>query len=193
MIPGPIEFEPDVLDAMAIKTESHVDPAFIARFGDCLRAMRELFQAPEGQPFVIAGSGTLAMEIATANLVEPGDGVLLVNSGYFSDRFATLLTRYGATVEQVRAPIGHAPAADEVAAALDQGSFKALVATHVDTSTGVRVDVEPLARLARERGVLSIFDGVCATGGERFEQSRWEADLYLTASQKAIGVPPGLA
>ena len=71
--------------------------------------------------------------------------------------------------------------------------FKALFATHVDTSTGVRVDPEPLCRLAREAGILAVFDGVCATAGERFEMAAWGADLYFTASQKAIGLPPGLA
>jgi alanine-glyoxylate transaminase/serine-glyoxylate transaminase/serine-pyruvate transaminase len=54
-------------------------------------------------------------------------------------------------------------------------------------------DPEPLAGLARERGALSIFDGVCATAGERFEMEAWGADVYLTASQKAIGLPAGLA
>jgi len=63
----------------------------------------------------------------------------------------------------------------------------------VDTSTGVRVNPEPLCRLAREAGILSIFDGVCATAGERFDMAEWGADLYFTGSQKAIGLPPGLA
>lgn len=193
MIPGPIEVEPEVLAALAAKPESHVSPAFIERFGRCLERLREVFRAPEGQPFVVAGSGTLAMELAAVNLIEPGDAVLVVNSGYFSDRYVRLLERCGAQVTQVRAPVGHAPALDEVAAALDRQPFKLLVATHVDTSTGVRVPAQELARLARERDVLSLFDGVCATAGERFEQGAWGADVYLTASQKAVGVPPGLA
>ncbi|MGH2541857.1 MAG: pyridoxal-phosphate-dependent aminotransferase family protein, partial [Ardenticatenaceae bacterium] len=178
MIPGPIEFEPDVLQAMSAKTESHVAPDFIARFGRCLRSLRELFRAPHGQPFVVAGSGTLAMEMAAANLVQPDDAVLVVNTGYFSDRFARMIERCGAVVEEVAAPIGQAPSLAEVADRLAARSFKALVATHVDTSTGVRVDAEGLARLARDYKVLSIFDGVCATGGERFEQQGWGADVY---------------
>ena len=194
MIPGPIEFEPKVLQAMANKTDSHVAPAFIQRFSRALRSLRHVFCEPEGQPFVVAGSGTLAMEMAAANLVEPGDAVLVVNSGYFSDRYVRLLEAYyGANVTQVRAPLGEVPSADEVADALSKQPFKAMFATHVDTSTGVRVDAQGLAKVAREHGVLSIFDGICATAGERFEQGGWGADIYLTASQKAIGVPPGLA
>ncbi len=57
----------------------------------------------------------------------------------------------------------------------------------------MRIDPEPLCRLAREAGALSVFDGVCATAGERFEMAAWGADLYFTGSQKAIGLPPGLA
>src|SRR6185295_4765837 len=90
-----------------------------------------------------------------------------------------------------------APGVDEVREALgvlgQGGPFKALFATHVDTSTGVRVDPEPLCRLARQAGALAVFDGVCATAGERFEMAAWDADLYFTASQKAVGLPPGLA
>ena len=47
--------------------------------------------------------------------------------------------------------------------------------------------------LARERGVLSVFDGVCATAAERFAMDAWGADVYLTGSQKAVGLPAGLA
>ena len=50
-----------------------------------------------------------------------------------------------------------------------------------------------MAQLAREHGALSVFDGVCATAAERFEMAAWHADVYLTASQKAIGLPAGLA
>lgn len=193
MIPGPIEFEPDVLNAMAAKTDSHVAPAFIEVFGRCLERLRDVFREPDGQPFVVAGSGTFAMELAAANIIEPGDRALVVNTGYFGDRYGSLLERHGADVDYVAAPIGQAPALDAVAEHLDAGEYKALFATHVDTSTGVRVDAEGLAKLARERDVLSVFDGVCATVGEVFEQADWGADIYLTASQKALGVPPGLA
>ena len=105
-IPGPIEFEPAVLAALAAPTTGHVASDFIATFGQALERMREAFLAPDGQPFIIAGSGTLAMGLAGANLIEPGDRALVVNTGYFSDRFATLLERYGAQVTQARAAVG---------------------------------------------------------------------------------------
>ena len=118
MIPGPIEFEPAVLSALGAPTTSHTAPDFIEAFGRALTRLREVFLCPEGQPIVLAGSGTLAMDTAAANLVEPGDKVLVVDTGYFSNRFAAMFERYGAEVERLSAPVGGAPTAAEVAAAL---------------------------------------------------------------------------
>ena len=194
MIPGPIEFEPAVMQAMAIPTPSHVAPEFVEVFGRSLEALRKVFlAAPDSQPFILAGSGTLAMDAAVANLIEPGDRAVVVNTGYFSDRMAAIAERYGAQVTQVRAEVGDSPPLAAIAEALAQGDTKLLLATHVDTSTGVKVDVEPLGKLARSHGALSVVDGVCATAAEVFRQADWDIDVCLTASQKAIGVPPGLA
>ncbi|MCX6092241.1 MAG: alanine--glyoxylate aminotransferase family protein, partial [Candidatus Bipolaricaulota bacterium] len=78
MIPGPVEFEPEVLEALGAPTVSHLAPAFLEAFGSALAAMREVWLCPSGQPLVVAGSGTFAMELAAANLVEPGDRALVV-------------------------------------------------------------------------------------------------------------------
>ena len=96
MIPGPIEFEPAVLSAMGEPTLSHVDPEFIEIFATSLEGMRKVWMSPDGQPFVVAGSGTLAMDMAAANLIEPGEHALVISTGYFGDRYADLLARYGA-------------------------------------------------------------------------------------------------
>ena len=194
MIPGPVEVSPGVLAAASVSPPGHVSPRLVEAFGTCLERMRQVWRADAAsQPFLLAGSGTLAMEVAAANLIEPGDRALVLNTGFFSERMAEILRRADAEVTVVGAPVGEAPGADEVREALGSGPFKALFATHVDTSTGVRVDPEPLCRLAREAGALAVFDGVCATAGERFDMAAWGADLYFTGSQKAIGLPPGLA
>jgi len=194
MIPGPIELEPDVLQAMGARTRSHMDPAFADVFGRALGRLRDVFLADaEAQPFVVAGSGTLAMDMAIANLVDRGAAALVVDTGYFSARMADVLERWGARVVRVSAPVGDAPSAEAVAAALSKEPFALVAVTHVDTSTGVRADVEGIARVARERGVLVVVDGVCSIGGEVFRQKAWGVDVALTASQKALGVPPGLA
>jgi alanine-glyoxylate transaminase/serine-glyoxylate transaminase/serine-pyruvate transaminase len=198
MIPGPIEVSPAVLEAFCVPPPGHLAPRVIEAFGAALGLMRDVWLAPgDAQPFVVPGSGTAAMEMAAANLVEPGDTVLVVKTGYFSDRMEEMLRRLGAEVLVAAADPGEAPAIEEVASLLDRAErrgkpAKVLFATHVDTSTGVRIDPAPLAELARRCGALSVFDGVCATAAERFELGAWDADVYLTASQKAIGLPPGL-
>jgi alanine-glyoxylate transaminase/serine-glyoxylate transaminase/serine-pyruvate transaminase len=194
MIPGPVEFTPEVLRAMGSPTTSHVAPNFIAVFGQALERLRQVFLCPGGQPFVVAGSGTLAMDMAAANLIEPGDRALVVNTGYFGDRFGAILERYGAAVTQVRArAVGDAPTLEEVEAALKGGGYKLMAVTHVDTSTAVGTDVKALAALGRQYGTLVVVDGVCSVAGEELRQEEWGVDLALTASQKAIGTPPGLA
>lgn len=193
MIPGPVEFEPAVLSALGEPTTSHLAPAFIEAFGQSLQQMRQVFESPSGQPLVLAGSGTLAMDSAGANLVEPGDKALVVNTGYFSERFATILQRYGAQVTLVSATPGGRPDLEQIKTALKSDSYKLMTITHVDTSTAVLTDVHKIAALGRQFGLLVIVDGVCSVAGEDLQMDAWGVDLTLTASQKAIGVPPGLA
>lgn len=194
MIPGPVEISPRVARAHAAEPLSHMSAELADAFARSLESIRTVWKADRtSQPFVVAGSGTTAMDMVVANMVEPGTRAVAVCTGYFSDRIVEMLRRAGADVVEVRAAAGDVPRIDDVRNALERaGTVDLLVATHVDTSTGARVDPEPLARLAREREIISVFDGVCATGAERFEMSAWDADVYLTASQKALGLPPGL-
>ncbi len=193
MIPGPIEFTDEVLAEMGKATLSHVDQRFIEEFGQALEKMRKVWLAPGAQPFIVAGSGTFAMELAVANLVEPGDKALVVNAGYFSDRMVEVLKVHGAEVDVVPSALGDVPGIDVVRSALKAKKYKLMCVTHVDTSTGIRSQVKELAAAARSEGVLSVVDGVCSVAGEELRQDEWSVDVSLTASQKAVGVPPGLA
>lgn len=193
MIPGPIEFEPSVMRAMGSATTSHVAPSFIESFGNSLDMMKSVWQCPSGQPVILAGSGTLAMDTAAANLIERGDRALVISTGYFGDRFADILKRYGAEVKVLKAKTGGVIHPDEIEAELKLAEYKVLTFTHVDTSTAVLVDPVPMGKLGRKFNVLTILDGVCSVAGEEIRQEEWGIDVVLTASQKAVGVPPGLA
>lgn len=193
MIPGPIEFEPAVMQAVGMPTTSHVAPDFIASFGHALEMMREVWLAPSGQPFIIAGTGTLAMDMAGSNLIEQGDSALVISTGYFGDRYADLLKRYGANVTLLKAATGDTVKVSAVEAELKKKRYKLMTFTHVDTSTAVMVDPGPLGLLGQKYGALTVLDGVCSVGGEEVRQDDWKIDVVLTASQKAVGVPPGLA
>ncbi|MCS7040267.1 MAG: alanine--glyoxylate aminotransferase family protein, partial [Caldilineales bacterium] len=194
MIPGPIEFAEEVLTAMAQPSPSHIDPGFIGVFGQVLRDLRRVFLAGDDyHAFVVAGSGTLAMDSVIANLVEPGDRCLVVETGYFSQRMADICRRYDGVVDVLAAPPGETVTPEQLAASMQKEDYVLVAITHVDTSTGVLTDVPGLTAVAKAAGALVVVDGVCAASGETMRQHEWGVDVYLTASQKAIGVPPGLA
>ncbi|TYZ64255.1 hypothetical protein PybrP1_001800 [[Pythium] brassicae (nom. inval.)] len=196
MNPGPIEFEPRVLREFAAEGISHVDKSVIEVFGQALEKMRKVFLAPDGQPLVVAGSGTLGWDMVGANLLTAGDHVLVVNTGYFGDSFGDCLERYGAKVTHVRAAVGDQPTVAALATALTSGpAFKLVTITHVDTSTGVLARVKEFAAAVRKHQpeALVVVDSVCALGGEECRMKQWDLDVVLTGSQKCVGVPAGLS
>jgi alanine-glyoxylate transaminase/serine-glyoxylate transaminase/serine-pyruvate transaminase len=193
-IPGPVEISPSVRQAAAEPPLAHGSTTFVELFGELVRRMREIWRAgPEFQPFAFAGSGTLAMETAACNLLDPGQTALVVQTGIFGERMSRILERRGVHVVRVTADAGEAPTIARIAEVLDDEPVHALFATHVDTSTAVRLDVRSLAELARKKDVLFVLDGVCAIGGELCDQAGWGIDVVLAASQKALGGPPGLS
>ncbi|CAJ2511475.1 Uu.00g071000.m01.CDS01 [Anthostomella pinea] len=197
LIPGPIEFDDAVLQSMSHYSESHVGPGFVATFGETLSMLRKLFQttASDSQPFVISGSGTLGWDIVAANLVEPGENVLVLSTGYFSDAFADCLKVYGASVDTLKASVGSRPQLPEIEKALKSKKYKMVTVTHVDTSTGVLSELQKLSEMVKSVSpdTLLIVDGVCSVASENIEFDAWELDGVVTASQKAIGCPAGLS
>ena len=193
MIPGPTPVHPRILNALARPTVSHVFPAFVEEFKKALLDFKSLCQSTTGQPFIVAGGGTLSMEMGLVNLVAPGEKVLVISHGYFGDRFGDLAASFGIQCDILKAEWGKAVAPEEVKKKLAAGSYAAVTITHVDTSTGTLSPVEEYLALLKGRSELIILDGVCATGGVDEKFDAWGIDVLLTAPQKAIGAPPGVA
>ncbi len=193
MIPGPTPVHSRILDALARPTVSHVFPAFVETFRKALADFRALGQSESAQPLIVAGGGTLSMEIALVNLVAPGERLLVVSQGYFGDRWGDLAAAFGIPCDVLRSEWGKAVAPEALAEKLAAGKYAAVTVTHVDTSTGTCAPVEAYVDLLRGRDELVILDGVCATGGVDEPFDRWGIDVLLTGAQKAIGAPPGLA
>ena len=123
------------------------------------------------------------------------------------------LETYGAIARQVKAPIGYGVRVQQLVEELKADKYKVVTITHVDTSTGVLSDIRSLAQAAKEtspdtlvrdhpgnilvfaadNGPQVIVDGVCSVASEEIKFDDWEIDVVLTASQKGIGVPPGLS
>eukprot|EP01088_Endostelium_zonatum_P001222 TRINITY_DN11523_c0_g1_i1.p1 TRINITY_DN11523_c0_g1~~TRINITY_DN11523_c0_g1_i1.p1 ORF type:complete len:411 (-),score=101.41 TRINITY_DN11523_c0_g1_i1:20-1231(-) len=196
MIPGPIEFTSEVLRAVGSPAYAHTDPDFIQIFSRVLKQLRKVFVSEKGQPFVISGSGTLGWDMVAVNLCEAGDNALVVSAGYFGDGFADCLRTYGANVTVLQPPTpGDSPSLAEIEKNLKQNKFRLITVTHVDTSTGVKSDIRAIADLVSKVSpdTFVIADCVCATGAEELLMDAWKVDAIVTASQKALGVPPGLS
>jgi len=156
---------------------------------------REVLLTRTGQPFLISGSGTLGWDQVSANLIQQGDNVLVLNTGYFGDSFADCLTTYGAQVDQLRAEFGKTVDLSEIEKALSSKKYKAVTITQVDTSTAVLTHPKPVADLIAKHSpeTLLFVDAVCAVASEEIRMDDWGIDVVLSASQKGIGAPPGLS
>ncbi|AOA65229.1 Alanine/glyoxylate aminotransferase 1 [Komagataella phaffii CBS 7435] len=198
MIPGPIEFSDDVLDAMSTPSQAHTSPDFIPVFQEVLQNTRKLFKSsnPTSQPIVISASGSLGWDIVGANFLNRGEKTLVFSTGFFSDRLADALSYYTETdVDVVKAPLGESVPLSEVEKALSAKSYDVVTITHVDTSSAVISDVEAIAKKIRsiQPEALVVVDAVCSAGVEDIQFDNWGLDYVLTASQKAVGVPAGLS
>ncbi|HUX06304.1 MAG TPA: alanine--glyoxylate aminotransferase family protein [Acidobacteriota bacterium] len=193
MIPGPSPVHRRILAALAQPTVSHQAPGFLQAFRECLEDLREVAGSASAQPFVFAGGGTLSMEVALVNVVRPGETILVISQGHFGDRYAELASAFGIDCDVLQCEWGQVAPPEELERLLKDNSYAAVTITHVDTSTGACTPAADYCSLLRGREEMVILDGVCATGGvpEPFEE--WGIDVLLTAPQKALGVPPGLA
>ena len=198
LIPGPTPVVDSIYDAMAQETRSHTDPRFTKIYKHAIEQTRDMFKT-DGEVFVIAGSGTVSMEMALVNTVAAGEKILVISQGYFGDRFIKLGEAFGIGVETLQSEWGKQVTPEQVKAKLDSDNFKAVTITHADTSTGVAADLDALVPIIKKHGALVILDGVCATAAMEEDMSKtygnpdYKIDVILTGSQKAIGVPPGLA
>lgn len=192
MIPGPTNVDPTVLRSLSQPTLSHVSSTFASIFKETLDDLQRIF-GTSGPLLPLAGSGTLGAEVALGNVIEPGDRILAVSGGYFGDRFAEIAATLGAVVDKMEVPWGCAADPGEVEKKLSSAQYKALLAVHVDTSTGAANPAKELGAIARLKHVLFVLDAVCSLGGMALQLDDWNIDVCFTGSQKALAVPPGLA
>ena len=193
MIPGPSPVDRRIQDEMGRETIAFGDAAFVADFKDVLAQLKSFFDC-SGEVFVIAGSGTLAMEMAAANVTKAEDNVLIISHGYFGDRFVEIFEHKRRNVDVLRSEWGEIVPLEEIKTALDAKKYAAVVVTHVDTATGVMAPIAEIGKLVKSyEDTMYIVDGVCATAGIEEKVDAMGIDILLTGSQKAFGVAPGLA
>src|SRR5438876_3732610 len=163
MAPGPTPVPPEVLAAQGSPLVYHRGPGY----GDMLREVTEGLQdimRTRSDVLVLTSSGTGGLESAVANLLSPGDRVVVPVAGFFGERFAKIAHAFGADVRTIDYEWGSAVRAEDVGRALDEVPAKAVLMQQSETSTGVIHDVESIGRVTRAAGVLLVVDVVSSLG-----------------------------
>lgn len=192
--PGPSPISARVLASLRASPRSHLDPELMGIMDDIRGRLARVFRAPEGAlTLAVSGTGTSGVETLVANLAEPGRRALVIVTGYFGERLATLLTRYGANVDRLDVEWGRAVDPSDVARALATRRVDLVAMVHAETSTGVRNPLLEVARLAREHDALMVVDAVTSLGAIPLDVAAWGVDACSSCSQKGLGAPSGLA
>ncbi len=194
MGPGPSDVHPRVLEALARPTIGHLDPAFVELMGEIKTLLQHAFQTKNAMTFPVSGPGTAGMESCFANLVEPGDTVIVCRNGYFGHRMQAMALRCGAEVVTVDAPWGRALDPHNLDDELAKHPAIRLVAfVHAETSTGVLSDAQALAEVARRHNCLTLVDAVTSFAGSPLDVDAWGLDAVYTGSQKCLSCIPGIS
>ena len=192
--PGPSTVHPRVLQALSLPVMGHLDPAFFQVMDDVCEMLRMVFHTTNFMTVPISSTGTGAMETACANIIEPGDSMLVCRNGYFGIRLADIAERCGATVHVMDTPWGKAVDPQMLKDELKKHpGLKAVGVVHAETSTGVLSDMKELVDVIHESGALAIVDAVTSLGGHEVRMDDWGIDVCYSATQKCLGAPPGLA
>jgi aspartate aminotransferase-like enzyme len=195
--PGPTPLLPAAQTAMASFTAHHRTADFRALFQRVLVDMKE-FIGTQNDVLVLACSGTGVMEASVSNLTSPGDKVLVLTAGKFGERWTGLAKAFACNVEVLSAPYGETFSLNDIRAKLTP-DVRAVFMQATESSTGVRHDVQSIAKIVRAYGdgcsdeTLLVVDAITGLGTTHLDVDRWGVDVIIGGSQKALMIPPGLA
>ena len=193
MGPGPSLVDPRVLQAMALPLVGHLDPYFLRIMDRNQELLRYVFETENRLTIPVSGTGSAGMEATIANLVEPGDRVLVCINGYFGLRLADMAGRYGGQVETLTRPWGEVFDPEEIQQALERQPAKVVAIVQAETSTGAQQPLKEVARVVHAAGGLLLVDAVTSLGGLPVQVDALGIDACYSGTQKCLSVPPGLA
>jgi aspartate aminotransferase-like enzyme len=193
-IPGPTPIPPRVQQAMNQPMIGHRSGQFSALFARTAERLKPYFGTKQ-DVYILAGSGTSALEMSVVNTLQPNDEAAVLVSGAFGERFAKICERFGIVVHRLDVPWGEAVTPEKLSDFLTaKPQVKAVFATYCETSTGVLNPIRELAQVVREKSdALFIVDAVSCLGAVACEMDDWGVDVVVTGSQKAFMLPTGLA
>ncbi len=190
--PGPSMAHPRVLQAMAHPLLGHLDPKFIALMKEVQALLRFVFQTENKMTLPISGTGSAGMEAAVANLLEPGDSILVGVNGYFSERLCDMAGRYGAEVRRLEKPWGEVFYPEEIEMELRRKPANVVALVQAETSTGALTPMQGMADVVHDHAGLLLMDCVTSLGGIPVKIDEWGVDIAYSCTQKCLGCPPGL-
>ena len=192
-IPGPTPLPERVVRAMSRPMIDHRGPEFAAILSEVTQGAKRVFKTKHDL-LLLTSSGTGGLESAVANLVSPGDEVVVALCGNFGERFAALAAAYGADVVRLEFEWGQPVDPDDLAQVLERHPrAKVVLLTHNETSTGLTNPLRELARVARDADRIVVVDGVSSISSIAIETDAWGVDVAVSGSQKGWMAPPGLA
>jgi serine---pyruvate transaminase len=192
--PGPTPIPPEVIEAMSQPIIPHRQQEFKDLFKDVCTKLKYTFQT-EREVFVITGSGTAGMETSVCNLFSAGDKILVADAGKFGRRWAEIGNAFGLEVIDMNGEWGVETNQDELNRLLiSNKNIKGVFLTHCESSTGVTNDIRKLSGIVRSSSdCLIIVDAISSLAGEELRMDEWGLDVVVSASQKGLMTPPGLA
>ncbi|MEX2457681.1 MAG: aminotransferase class V-fold PLP-dependent enzyme [Actinomycetota bacterium] len=190
MIAGPGELHEEDLRVLGRQVIAHYGDTWTAIHDQTIADLGTLLGCAD-PPYLIPGSGSMALDAAIMNLFEPGRRVAVARTGFFGTRLAEIAAAQRLEVVDVPVEVGAAVDPTRAAEAL-AGAVEGLLSVHVETATGVRHPIEELARVAADANVPFVVDGIASVGGELLEVDRSGITAVATATQKGLEAPPGL-
>ena len=193
MIPGPVEVSPEVLAALSWPVEAHYGPDWVEKYRKVITLLKQVFKT-EHDVFLMAGSGSLAIDAAIGSGLKAGEKIIIGNNGFFGDRLVSIAEQNGFEIIQVTAENGKKIETRKILEALnDHPDAKAVAVVHGETSTTVLNPIDEIGLALKETGAIFIVDAVSTLGGVPYEVDKWGIDICASASQKCLGAVPGLA
>ena len=194
MGPGPSDVHTRILNAMARQTIGHLDPAFIDMMDETKQMLKYAFITENELTMPISAPGYAGMEACFANLVEPGDKVIVCINGVFGTRMKENVTRVGGEAVIINDEWGKPVDFQKVEQALiDNPDAKIVAFVHAETSTGAISDAKSICKLAQQHSCLTIVDAVTSLAGSELRVDDWGIDAIYSGSQKCLSAMPGLS
>ena len=192
-IPGPCDVDEDVLEAMRRPVQRSYGAKWISIYNETRDLLKQVFQT-RNELFIVPGPGSAGLDMALGSLLAAGEKVIVARNGFFGERLAFIAECNGLNVVHVSAPVGQPLDPDDLRRALAAHPDALLVAlVHHETTTTVLNPMHDLAAATREGGRVLLVDAVSSLGGAELPVDAWGIDICVTASNKCLEAPPGLA